>query len=141
MGRHFLRYAADSNLKRVTLECGGKSPQIVMADAADDLGDVAEQLAKAAFWNTGQNCTAGSRILVERSVRGQVIEALSAVAAGLRVGDPLDRATRLGAIIEPEALQRILRYIDEACRPAPASPSAAGASSRRRAAGSCSPPS
>jgi len=114
VGRHFLRYAADSNLKRVTLECGGKSPQIVMADAADDLGYVAGQLADAAFWNTGQNCTAGSRILVERSVRDQVAEALTAVAASLRVGDPLDRATRLGAIIEPEALQRILRYIDEA---------------------------
>ena len=114
VGRHFLRYAADSNLKRVTLECGGKSPQIVMADAADDLGYVAEQLANAAFWNTGQNCTAGSRILVERSVRDRVIEALIAVTAGLKVGDPLDRATRLGAIIEPEALQRILRYIDEA---------------------------
>ena len=114
VGRHFLRYAADSNLKRVTLECGGKSPQIVMADAADDLGYVAEQLANAAFWNTGQNCTAGSRILVERSIRDRVVEALAAVAAGLTVGDPLDRATRLGAIIEPEALQRILRYIDEA---------------------------
>jgi len=114
VGRHFLRYAADSNLKRIVLECGGKSPQIVMADAVRDLDYVAAQLANAAFWNTGQNCTAGSRILVERSVRDQVIEALSATAAGLRVGDPLDHDTNLGAIIEPNALARILRYIDEA---------------------------
>ncbi len=114
VGRHFLRYAADSNLKRVVLECGGKSPQIVMADAVRDLGYVAEQLANAAFWNTGQNCTAGSRILVERSIRDEVVEALAATAAGLKVGDPLDHDTRLGAIIEPEALARILRYIDEA---------------------------
>jgi gamma-glutamyl-gamma-aminobutyraldehyde dehydrogenase len=96
------------------LECGGKSPQIVMADAARDLGYVAAQLANAAFWNTGQNCTAGSRILVERSIRDEVVEALAATAAGLKVGDPLDHDTRLGAIIEPEALARILRYIDEA---------------------------
>ncbi len=114
VGRHFLRYAADSNLKRVVLECGGKSPQIVMADAARDLPYVAAQLANAAFWNTGQNCTAGSRILVERSIRDEVVEALAATAAGLKVGDPLDHDTRLGAIIEPEALARILRYIDEA---------------------------
>lgn len=61
VGREFLRYSADSNLKRVVLECGGKSPQIVMADGLRDLGYVADQLASAAFWNMGENCTCGSR--------------------------------------------------------------------------------
>ena len=114
VGRHFLRYAADSNMKRVVLECGGKSPQIVMEDAAENLDYVVEQLSNAAFWNTGQNCTAGSRILVERSVHKDVVAALAATAAGLTVGEPLDHETRLGPVIEPEALERVLRYIDQA---------------------------
>jgi gamma-glutamyl-gamma-aminobutyraldehyde dehydrogenase len=114
VGRQFLRYAADSNLKRVVLECGGKSPQIVMADATRDLDYLAGQLADAAFWNTGQNCTAGSRILVDRRARDEVVEALTAVAAHLKVGDPLDRGTKMGPIIEPGALERILRFVDEA---------------------------
>ena len=114
VGRHFLRYAADSNLKRVVLECGGKSPQIVMADAVDRLDFVVEELTNAAFWNTGQNCTAGSRILVEQSIHGELVEALAASAASLKVGDPLERDTRLGPMIEPSALERVLRYIDDA---------------------------
>jgi gamma-glutamyl-gamma-aminobutyraldehyde dehydrogenase len=114
VGRHFLRYAADSNLKRIVLECGGKSPQIVMADAANNLDHLVTQLANAAFWNTGQNCTAGSRILVERPIHADVVEALAAAAAGLKVGDPLDRDTKLGPVIEPDALERILHYVDQA---------------------------
>ncbi len=114
VGRHFLRYAADSNLKRVVLECGGKSPQIVMADAVRDLDYLVGQLADAAFSNTGQNCTAGSRILVDRSVQAEVVEALAASAGGLRVGDPLEHDTQMGPVIEPEALDRVLRYIEEA---------------------------
>ena len=75
VGRDFLRYSADSNMKRVTLEMGGKSPQVVMADAATDLEYVADQLANAAFWNSGQNCTAGSRILVEASIHDELLDA------------------------------------------------------------------
>ena len=78
VGRDFLRYSADSNMKRVTLEMGGKSPQVVMADAATDLEYVADQLANAAFWNSGQNCTAGSRILVEASIHDELLDALVA---------------------------------------------------------------
>src|SRR5580704_15546794 len=63
VGRAFLRYSADSNLKNIVLECGGKSPQIVMADCRDQLDLIAADLAQAAFWNAGQNCSAGSRIL------------------------------------------------------------------------------
>ena len=114
VGRHFLRYAADSNLKRVILECGGKSPQIVMADAAGRLDYVVEQLVNAAFWNTGQNCTAGSRILVEETIHDELVEAIVVSAARLKVGDPLERDTQLGLLIESVALERTLRYVDEA---------------------------
>jgi 4-(gamma-glutamylamino)butanal dehydrogenase len=114
IGKQFLRYSADSNMKRVVLECGGKSPQIVMADAADDIGYVAQQLGNAAFWNTGQNCTAGSRILVDESIRDDLVAALVEVTASLKVGDPAARDTKLGPVIEPSALERVLRYIGEA---------------------------
>lgn len=112
VGREFLRYSAASNLKEVVLECGGKSPQIVMADAARDLSYVADQLASAAFWNGGQNCTCGSRILVDRRIESELLDALSAASAEWRVGDPLDRQTKVGPVIEASALDRILGYVD-----------------------------
>ncbi len=114
VGRHFLRYSADSNLKRITLEMGGKSPQIVMADAAGDLPGVAAELSNAAFWNMGQNCTAGSRILVHSSLHGDLVDAMSQEAAAWTVGDPLERTTKIGPLIEPDAMQRVLGYIDQA---------------------------
>jgi 4-(gamma-glutamylamino)butanal dehydrogenase len=114
VGRQFLRYSADSNLKETVLECGGKSPQIVMADATRDLTYVAEQLTLAAFWNGGQNCTCGSRILVDRRIQADLLEALSEAAESWRVGDPLDPATKIGPMIESSALERIVGYIDGA---------------------------
>jgi gamma-glutamyl-gamma-aminobutyraldehyde dehydrogenase len=114
VGRHFLRYSADSNLKRIVLECGGKSPQIVMADAARNLDYVAGQLADAAFWNMGENCTCGSRIIVDASIRDDLVEALAGATASWTVGDPLDRDTRLGPLIEPSALERVLGFIEAA---------------------------
>jgi 4-(gamma-glutamylamino)butanal dehydrogenase len=114
VGRQFLRYSADSNLKRVTLELGGKSPQIVLADSVDELGRVAEELTNAAFWNMGENCTAGSRILVHASIRDGLIAALVEKSAAWLVGDPLDYSTKVGPLIEPEAVDRVLRYIDQA---------------------------
>jgi 4-(gamma-glutamylamino)butanal dehydrogenase len=116
VGRHFLRYAADSNLKDVVLECGGKSPQIVMADAGRRLDYVADQLAGAAFWNAGQNCTCGSRILVHRDLEQDLVQALKTAAAQWRVGDPLDRETRIGPLIEASALERVLHYVEGADR-------------------------
>jgi gamma-glutamyl-gamma-aminobutyraldehyde dehydrogenase len=114
VGRHFLRYSADSNLKRVVLECGGKSPQIVIADAARNLDYIADQLASAAFWNMGENCTCGSRILVNESIRADVVNALAAAAPAWIVGDPLDRSTRIGPLIEQSAMDRVLGYIEQA---------------------------
>jgi gamma-glutamyl-gamma-aminobutyraldehyde dehydrogenase len=114
VGREFLRYSADSNLKRIVLECGGKSPQIVMADAADDLDYVAGELAGAAFWNAGQNCTCGSRILVEHSIHDDLVAALGHAIQAWPVGDPLERDTRVGPLIEPPAMQRVLGAIETA---------------------------
>jgi gamma-glutamyl-gamma-aminobutyraldehyde dehydrogenase len=114
VGRAFLRYSADSNLKGIVLECGGKSPQIVMADCRDQLDAVAADLANAAFWNAGQNCSAGSRILVQRSIRDDFVAALAREAQQRTVGDPVDPGTDLGPLIEPSALDRVLGYIDQA---------------------------
>lgn len=113
VGKEFLRYSADSNMKRIILECGGKSPQIVMPDAIKNISSVTNELINAAFWNTGQNCTAGSRILVHESIKNEIVESLVAAVGEISVGDPSLPSTRLGPVIEPEALERILRYIGE----------------------------
>jgi gamma-glutamyl-gamma-aminobutyraldehyde dehydrogenase len=114
VGRYFLQYSAQSNLKQVVLELGGKSPQIVTASMAGDLERVAADLSQAAFWNSGQNCTAGSRILVDNSIKADFVEALARIAGELTVGNPLDRSANLGPLIEPAALERVLGFIREA---------------------------
>jgi gamma-glutamyl-gamma-aminobutyraldehyde dehydrogenase len=111
VGRRFLTYAADSNLKRVLLELGGKSPQLVFADAAD-MADVAANVAIAIFWNMGENCSAGSRLIVHRSRKDDLIEAVRAELANWPVGDPLDPATKIGALISRGHMERVLSYID-----------------------------
>jgi gamma-glutamyl-gamma-aminobutyraldehyde dehydrogenase len=112
VGREFLRYAAASNLKEIALECGGKSPQIVMADARDRIAGVAEEITTAAFWNMGENCTAGSRVLVHASLHDELIERVAACTATWTVGDPLNRDTRLGPVIEAAHLDKVLGYIN-----------------------------
>lgn len=114
IGRQFLRYSADSNLKKVVLECGGKSPQIIMPDVAEDLDAIAENLANAAFWNMGQNCTCGSRILVHSSIKEAFLTAFVRAAAVWQPGEPTNRATKLGPLIEPAALTRVLGAIEAA---------------------------
>ncbi|WP_159698711.1 aldehyde dehydrogenase family protein [Arthrobacter sp. 18067] len=114
VGREFLRYAAESNMKNVVLELGGKSPQIVMADMKDDLTVIAEDLAGAAFGNAGQNCTAGSRVLVANGLREELTDLLAQAASKIRLGDPMDRSTEMGPLIERTALERVSRYVDEA---------------------------
>ncbi|CDX33250.1 gamma-Glu-gamma-aminobutyraldehyde dehydrogenase, NAD(P)H-dependent [Mesorhizobium sp. SOD10] len=114
IGRQFLRYSADSNLKKVVLECGGKSPQIVMADAAQNLDRIAENLANAAFWNMGQNCTCGSRILVQSSIKQDFVDSLVKASKNWVVGEPTDHTTKLGPLIEASALTRVLGAIEQA---------------------------
>jgi gamma-glutamyl-gamma-aminobutyraldehyde dehydrogenase len=111
VGRRFLRYAAESNLKRVLLELGGKSPQLVFGDATD-LANVAANVAVAIFWNMGENCSAGSRLIVHRSKRAALLEAIEAELANWPVGDPLDPATKIGALISRGHMERVLGYIE-----------------------------
>lgn len=114
VGRMFLKYAAESNLKQIALEMGGKSPQIVFADMRDELKNVAEDLSGAAFWNGGQNCSAGSRILVHNSIKAEFVGHMVELANAKVVGDPQNPSTEIGPLIEPGAKERVLRYIDGA---------------------------
>ncbi|MEU1181107.1 aldehyde dehydrogenase [Streptomyces sp. NPDC005820] len=110
VGRHFLRYAADSNLKRVWLELGGKSPNIVLPDAPD-LEQAAATAAWGIFFNQGEMCTAPSRLLVHSSVAERVTEAIVRQARELRIGDPLDPATEMGALVGESHLERVRDHI------------------------------
>ena len=111
VGKYFLKYAGESNMKRVSLECGGKTPNIVMADAPD-LDAAATAAAWGIFFNQGEVCNAGSRLLVEESVKDQLLEKVMAVGKAMRVGDPLDPKTQMGAIVDDTQLDRIMGYID-----------------------------
>lgn len=111
VGRLFLRYASESNLKRIVLECGGKSPQIVMRDAID-LDDVADQVVTAGYANMGENCSCGSRLIVDRSIRDALLERVADKSQEWTVGDPIDPSTRIGPMIERAHLEKVLSYID-----------------------------
>ncbi|XVU29311.1 aldehyde dehydrogenase family protein [Actinoplanes sp. CA-054009] len=108
VGRHFLRYAADSNLKRVHLELGGKSPNVVFPDAPD-LDAAAAAAAWAAFFNTGQMCTAGSRLVVHRDVAASFVDRVR--AAGWQPGDPLLWETTMGPMVSEAAVRRVLDLV------------------------------
>jgi 4-guanidinobutyraldehyde dehydrogenase / NAD-dependent aldehyde dehydrogenase len=110
-GRNIMQYAGQSNMKRVSLECGGKSPNIVMADCPD-LDKAATAAAYAIFDNQGEVCSAGSRLLVQDSVKDAVLEKVREIGKSLAPGDPLDSKTKLGAIVDDVQLKRVLGYID-----------------------------
>ncbi len=108
VGKEIMRQAADS-LKRVTLELGGKSPNIIFADA--DLKAAVRGAQNGIFYGKGEVCAAGSRLLVEHAVHDQVVEELAARAKKLTPGDPFDRNTRLGAIVSKRQQETVLSYI------------------------------
>ncbi|HJU47748.1 MAG TPA: aldehyde dehydrogenase, partial [Gaiellaceae bacterium] len=110
VGKYFLRYAGESNMKRVALECGGKSPQVVLPDS--DLDAAAKGIAWGVFYNQGEVCNAGSRLVVHESVKDELLEKVVAVAERIRPGDPLDPKTRMGAIVDETQLGRVLGYIE-----------------------------
>jgi acyl-CoA reductase-like NAD-dependent aldehyde dehydrogenase len=110
-GRSVMQYAGQSNLKRVSLECGGKSPNIVLADYPD-LERAATAAAFAIFFNQGEMCSAGSRLLVHESIKDAVLEKIQAIGRTMQPGDPLDPATRLGAIVDETQMKKVLGYID-----------------------------
>ncbi|MFY0692946.1 MAG: aldehyde dehydrogenase [Paracoccaceae bacterium] len=109
-GRHFLRYAADSNLKKVVLECGGKNPAVVLADA-ENLDHVAEQVVNAAFWNMGENCSANSRLIVDKTIKAPLMERIFARIRDWKTGNPLDPANHLGALIDAEHCRKVAGFL------------------------------
>jgi gamma-glutamyl-gamma-aminobutyraldehyde dehydrogenase len=111
-GKRFLRYAADSNLKQVWLECGGKSPNVVFADA--DLEQAAEMAIFGAFYNQGAVCSANSRLLIQSSIADDFIADLVQRAQVLRPGNPLDPDTGMGAIVDESHTTTVLRFIQRA---------------------------
>ncbi len=109
-GRRFLSYSAESNLKKVVLECGGKNPAIVLDDA-ENLDHVAESVVNAAFWNAGQNCSAASRLIVHKSIKARLLNCIETRLREWKTGDPLDPANRIGALVGPEHLAKVSGYL------------------------------
>jgi gamma-glutamyl-gamma-aminobutyraldehyde dehydrogenase len=112
VGKLMLQYAGQSNMKRVSLECGGKSPQIFLADTAD-IGKAVAAAYHGIFANMGEVCNAGSRLLVERPIYDEFVARFIAEGKEAYVpGDPLDPATNLGPLVTDEAQQRVMSYIE-----------------------------
>jgi acyl-CoA reductase-like NAD-dependent aldehyde dehydrogenase len=110
VGKLLLGYAAESNLKRVNLECGGKSANIIFADVADP-AKAARAAANGIFQNMGQICNAGSRLLVDARIHDEFLELVTREAAGRSPGDPLDPQTRYGTMISVSHAERVRGYI------------------------------
>lgn len=113
VGRLFQRYAAESNMKQVWLECGGKSPHLVFADT-EDLERTAQQTAFGIWFNQGAVCSAHSRVLVEESVHAQFVGLVAGLAPSYAPGDPLDPSSGMGAIVSQEQTERVMGFVDEA---------------------------
>ncbi|OYD73991.1 UNVERIFIED_ORG: gamma-glutamyl-gamma-aminobutyraldehyde dehydrogenase [Burkholderia sp. CF145] len=111
VGKLIMQYAGQSNLKRVWLELGGKSPNIVLPDCPD-LDRAAKTAAGAIFYNMGEMCTAGSRLLVHRDIKDVFLDKLVAAARSYAPGNPLDPKTSMGAIVDQVQLDRVLGYIE-----------------------------
>jgi 4-(gamma-glutamylamino)butanal dehydrogenase len=115
VGKLMLVYAGQSNMKRVSLECGGKSPHVVMADA--NIKAAAEAIAWGIYYNQGETCHAGSRVLVQSSVRVALVDAIAAVArTQIPIGHPFEAASQMGALIEKTHMERVLSYIETGAR-------------------------
>lgn len=109
-GTHIMKAAAESNLKKVTLELGGKSPNIVFNTA--DIQKAVQSLITGIFYNTGEVCCAGSRIYVQEDVYEQVLEELKTASANIKIGNPFEEDTFMGAQASSAQLDKILRYIE-----------------------------
>ena len=112
IGKMFQQYAGQSNMKQVWLETGGKSPNLVFADA-DDLDAAASMAAFGIFFNQGEVCSANSRLLVERSIHKEFLDRMISHAAAHQPGDPLNPSSKMGAIVSKEQHDRIMSMIEE----------------------------
>jgi acyl-CoA reductase-like NAD-dependent aldehyde dehydrogenase len=111
VGKFFLRYAGESNMKHVALETGGKSPNIVFGDVAD-INHAAASAAAGVFYNSGQVCTAATRIIVQEKIKDQFVELVAKHADKWRPKDPLDPKTAMGSMVDEGQMDRVLSYID-----------------------------
>ena len=109
-GRRFLRYAGESNLKEVTLEMGGKNPAVVLDDA-ENLDRVAAHIVNGAFWNMGENCSAASRLIVQKGVKDDLLKRIVAHAREWPMGDPLDPVNRVGALVSKAHFDKVASYL------------------------------
>ena len=111
VGKLMMVYAGQSNMKRVALECGGKSPHVVMPDA--DFDAAAEAIAWGIYYNQGETCHAGSRVLAHASIRSALVEKIAeAQRSRIPLGHPFDPGAQLGAMVEERQMHRVLGYIE-----------------------------
>jgi acyl-CoA reductase-like NAD-dependent aldehyde dehydrogenase len=111
VGKYFLKYSGESNMKQVWLECGGKSPNIVLSDAPN-LDIAAQRTAFGIWFNQGEVCTAGSRLIVEDTIKDQFLEKVMAIGQKMMPGDPLDPKTQMGAMVDDVQTKRVMGYIE-----------------------------
>lgn len=111
VGKYFMKYSGESNMKQVWLECGGKSPNLVFADTAN-LEEAAEFAARAIFFNQGEVCSANSRLLVEQSISEQFTELIIAQAKKITLGNPLDPTTTMGPLVDSNQAGRVAGFIE-----------------------------
>ena len=110
-GKLFLHYAAESNLKRIVLECGGKIPAVVLQEV-EDLDATARHVVNGAFWNMGENCSASSRLIVHEDLKDALLERMGVHLRDWKTGDPLDPANRLGALVSRSHFEKVLSYLE-----------------------------
>jgi acyl-CoA reductase-like NAD-dependent aldehyde dehydrogenase len=111
VGRSLLRAIGETDVKAVSLELGGKSPQVVLADVGD-VEAAASAIGWGIFYNSGQTCNAGSRLIVHRSVREALVAGIADLGRRLAPGEPLDPATRMGSMVDERQLEKVLGYVD-----------------------------
>lgn len=110
VGRYFLKYSAESNLKEIILECGGKSPQIVFEDA--DIDAAVPHILSSAFWNMSENCSCGSRLLVHESIKEKLLEKMVTELKNWKVGNPLDPEVSIGPMVEEAHFNKVKSFIE-----------------------------
>jgi acyl-CoA reductase-like NAD-dependent aldehyde dehydrogenase len=111
VGKSLLRAVGESDVKAISLELGGKSPQVVLADVGD-LEAAAAAIGSGIFYNSGQTCNAGSRLVVHRSVREELVARIAEIGRQMAPGEPLDPATQLGSIVDGRQLEKVLGYVE-----------------------------
>lgn len=113
VGKKIIEYAGQSNMKQTFMECGGKSPNLIFADCSD-IDKVGAACANAIFYNQGEVCTAASRLIVEESIKDQIVAKIVEASQRMFPGDPLEESSYMGAIVDDIQMQRVLGYIESA---------------------------